>query len=200
MKTRRGLIFLLAGLGLAAVLGYGLRDPVRAYLILPLTKFFWLVRGYYGAFSQTSYWIILLVMVVLIGLVSFRLADWAGYGRRREAPAGRGAVFQMAFWLERTRRSVYARWYVARTLADLALDLIGERSGVRRRGVDGLEGAAWNPPAEIQEYLQSALRLSPAGFARNESSPEAAALEHAPEPVIAYLESILEKIYDHFHS
>lgn len=200
MKARRGWLLLLAGLGLAAALGFLLREIVRAYLILPLTKFFWLIRGYYGAFSQASYFIILLVGVVLIGLVSFRLTDWIEIGRRRDERPRRGAVRQMAFWLERSHRSAYARWYVARSLADLALDLLGGRTGGRRRSED-LAGAGWDPPPEIQEYLESALRLSPAGFARNEpSSPQVAALEYDPERVVAYLESILESIHDHPHS
>lgn len=200
MKARRGLLLLLAGLGLAAVLGFVLRETVRAYLILPLTKFFWLVRGYYGSFSQASYFVILLVAVLLIGLLSFRLTDWLEMGRRQDEQPARGAVRQLAFWLERSHRSAYARWYVARTLADLALDLLGERTGSRRSSGEGLEGAGWNPPAEIQAYLQSALRLSPAGFARKETSLEAAALENDPEQVVSYLESILENIHDHPHS
>lgn len=200
MKNRRGLLLLLTGLGLAAVLGFLMREAVHVYLILPLTKFFWLVRGYYGSFSQSSYFVILVVVVLLIGLLSFRLTDWLETARRQDERPARGAVHQLAFWLERSHRSAYARWYVARTLADLALDLLGERTGNRRRSGEGLEDAGWNPPPDIQEYLQLALRLSPAGFARKESSSQAAALENDPEQVVAYLESILENIHDHSHS
>lgn len=197
MSRRARLLFLLGGLAAAAVLGFLLREPVRAFIVLPLLKFFWLLRGYYGSFPQSSYYIVLLVFIVLIGLVSFRLTDWIAGERSAAGRFERGSVSQMAFWLGRARHSLYGRWYVARALADLALDLLGQRG---RGGALDLQGSASPPRPEIEEYLQAALRLSPAGFARKETSPQVLSLEENPEPVIAYLETLLEDVHEHFHS
>jgi hypothetical protein len=195
-KQQRRLIFLIAGLGLAAVLAVFLREPVRAYVILPLTQFFWLARGYYGSLPQSSYYILLMAIVGLIGLVSFRLSDFGDWTRGEGKNTIHGEVQQMAFWFDRAHHSAYSRWHVARSLAELAMDLIGKRMGSDRRGQQ-LEGPGWNPPPDIQDYLQSALRLSPANFSKYIPSSDAARLGQDPEPAVSYLETIMENKNEH---
>ena len=195
-KKQRRLIVLLAGLGLAAVLAIFLRDAVRAYIILPLTQLFWLVRGYYGSLPQSSYYILLMAVVGVIGLVSFRLSDFGDWARSEGKNTIHGEVQQMAFWFDRAHHSAYSRWHVARALAELAMDMVGKRAGGDRRGQQ-LEDPGWDPPPAIQDYLQSALRLSPANFSKYIPSSEAAPLNQDPEPAVAYLETIMENNYEH---
>ena len=195
-KRQRRLIFLLAGLGLAAVLAFLLRDLAREYLLLPLTRLFWLVRGYYGSLPQSSYYIWVVAIVGLIGLFSFRLSDFGDFTRGEGRNRIHGEVEQISFWFDRTRHSTYSRWHVARTLAELAMDMIGKRVGADRRG-QNLEGPGWNPPPEIQDYLQSALRMSPANFAKHIPSADASGLNHDPEPVVSYLERFMENEDEH---
>ena len=195
-KKQRRLIVLLVSLGLAAVLAVFLREAVREHVILPLTRLFWLARGYYGSLPQSSYYILLMAVVGVIGLVSFRLADFSDWTRGEGKNRVIGEVQQMAFWFERAQHSAYSRWHVARALAELGMDLLGKRAGGDRRG-QSLEGPGWDPPPEIHEYLQSALRMSPANFSKYILSSEAASLNQDPEPAISYLETFMENNNEH---
>ncbi|MBN2387916.1 MAG: hypothetical protein JXB85_12935 [Anaerolineales bacterium] len=196
---RRWLWVALPGLAVLVLLANALRGTVGAVIILPLARLFWLVRGYYGSLQQSSYWILLMMAVTMIGLFSFRLFDWGLGPRSGKADPDQGEVQQLAFWIARARHGVYPRWRVARILADLALDIL-ERKGGPARHDQLLTGSGWDPPQEIQEYLEAALRLSPAHFSRYVTSSESVHLDQDIDLVIAYLESLMENSHDHTHS
>jgi hypothetical protein len=190
-QKERRLVFLLVGLGLAAVPAFFLRETTRDYLILPLARLAWLARGYYASLPQTTYYVLLLIAIGLIGMGSFRIADVGNWRRHAKRDEPGGEVWQTAFWFERARHSLYARWYVAHALADLALDLLGKRHAGGRRN-QTLEGPGWAPPPGVHAYLQAALRMSPASFSRRVPSSDAASLLQDPAPAVAYLETIME--------
>ena len=39
------------------MLAFLLRGAVQEAVIIPVARFFWLLQGYYGAFSQAAYWV-----------------------------------------------------------------------------------------------------------------------------------------------
>ncbi len=192
MKKRRT-VFLVAALCLAFLLAVPLRGLVQEIIIIPLARFFWMVKGYYGAFDQVVYWFAALAIALVIAAGSFRLPDW-DWRAREKSHRVQGEVHNLAFWIQRIRSdSDYPSWYVAHLLAKLAFDL-RERRGVRK-GEQRLKGAGWDPPPDVQKYLESALTSTYVNFSRLDMPTDPAGpLEKSVEPAIAYLESFLEKI------
>lgn len=196
MKDRRSLLLPVVLL-IAVAMAFLLRGAFQSLIIYPIAKLLFIIRGYYGAMAQAAYWPFILLVVVLLGVSGLRVMDWnvrLGGDKKIEL---HGDVYQMAFWLERLNtlrdsfsRNPYPRWYVARTLADLAVDMLN-RQGTDTRRTIRLEGPGWNPPPNIQKYLQIALQSNPATFS---NMLDAAGLDNVPEveTVIQYLESFVE--------
>ncbi len=196
MKNRRTL-FLIMALFLAVVLAFLLRGVFDALVIYPLAKLWFMIRGYYGSMAQSAYWPLVLIAILVLGISSLRIFEWnfqLGGDRQIEL---RGEVQQMAFWLERLSdlrdslgHNPYPRWYVARTLADLAVDILHRRGADEARSGQ-LRGPGWAPPPEVQKYLEIALQSNPATFARMLSAASMSTLPDV-ELVIQYLESYVE--------
>src|SRR5512145_2514481 len=114
------------------------------------------MRGYIGEIRQSAMWgfaVVLVFIFVLWSLSSVRISFSADWARPQAVP---GEVHQLAFWLRRIKRGAYQRWFVARTFADLAIDILrAQGAQVERRG--HLSGPGWNPPADIQKYLEIAV-------------------------------------------
>jgi len=191
-------IFISLGLILTALLALLLRGAVQSWIILPVAKFFWLVKGFYGAFPQAAYWVVALGIAMLVALLSFRLQDWEPrppHERWKHLP---GSVREMSFWIQRAKGGIYPKWHVAHLLADLALDIL-DRRGIRQKHGHLITGPDWNPPAEVKNYLDVALSGSYSDYPRAKRfSPQTLTpFDQDLEPVIKYLESLLESEYDH---
>jgi hypothetical protein len=190
-------IFLGLGLIAAGLLAFPLRNMIQTTVILPLAKLIWLVKGYYKASSQAVYWIVALVVAGMIAVLSVRIPDWEDWRGRHEKKPLPGPVEELAFWLQKDRSGIFPKWYVARLLADLALNLLDRKS--TERAERQLAGTGWNPPSEVQNYLEAALKTSYTEYQRTgragKQSPTPFDLNL--EPVIEYLESMLENENDH---
>jgi hypothetical protein len=190
------LAFLLAG---AVLLAFVLAGPARDYIIIPVAKYFWFMKGVYNSFPQAEYWVFLLVVVVLmLGYAMFN-TDWASRSRRERYHLYPGEVQQLAYWIARSRKSIYSRWHLARRLADLSLEIL-ESLGSNVKRTRQLTGPGWNPPPDVRKYLETALRTSYADFAKRSASESESSLDANAQLVIEYLESILENENDHSHS
>ncbi|PKN93459.1 MAG: hypothetical protein CVU44_08900 [Chloroflexi bacterium HGW-Chloroflexi-6] len=176
-------------LAFAVVLALLISGFVQDGLLMPVFRFFWLLRGYLGAIPQSALWgfaVIVVFSIALWSLGTVRIAFPSDWTRPQTVP---GEVHQLAFWLRRIKRGAYQRWFVARTFADLAIDILRAQGvQVERRG--HLSGPGWNPPADIQKYLEIAVYSTPASFGRQAKQ---AGLETDPEPqaVIEYLETYM---------
>ncbi len=203
MKDKRRLLLVLV-LMIAALLAFFLRDLFSVYIVAPAAKFLFVMRGYYAATGQETYWQIVAVIVVLIGLLSLHLVDFnllaTPFERTRgNGEAAQGEVAHLAFWLENVQRSSqaargrrqgsYAQWTVARSLATLAVDLLN-RQGEGEEREKRLQGPGWSPPANIQTYLEIGLRSNPVMFKQKIAAARIAIPE--VEEVIRYLESYVE--------
>ena len=177
-------------LGVAAVLALMISGFVLQGLILPGARFVWIFRGYFGSIPQSVLWAA--AIACMLGL-----AAWSVGTARISLPEEwnlsqkeLGDVHQLSFWLRRIKRGPYPRWFVAHTLADLALEILrGRGSSVERGGQ--LAGPGWNPPENIQKYLEAAMRSTPATFGQKirqvgiTSDPE-------PKAILDYLENYME--------
>ena len=196
MKTRE-IIFLALVLLVVALLAFLLRGVVQDAIIIPLARFFWLVKGYYGAFPQAAYWVLALAIAALITLLGFRLPDRERREKQDQSRPLPGSVQEMAFWIQRSKGGIFPKWHVAHLLAELALDVL-DRRGTRQKNVRLVTGPDWNPPADVKEYLDSALTTSytdypkPKRFGPLPPTP----FDQDLEPVIDYIESLLESEHD----
>jgi len=197
MKTRY-YFFLALTLIATALLAFLLRGAVQEWIILPLARFVWLVRGYYGAFPQAAYWMVALGIAVLVAILSFRLPDWERRSQPKQWKPLPGSVREMSFWIQRGKGNIFPKWHIAHLLAELALDIL-DRRGTRQKHARLLTGVDWVPPAEVKNYLDAALTTNytdypkPKRFSPLLPTP----FDQDLEPVIKYLESLLESEHDH---
>jgi len=194
MKRTR-ILLLGASFLLAILLAWLISGFVRQSLILPTLEFAWLLQHYYRMIPQSWQWGILIVIVLsgaLFSLSSLRTSISTTWLRSRRTQT---AGSELAFWIARVRQGQYQRWFVAHRLAILARELLHEQGTQIERG-DTLAGPGWNPPDEIQKYLQAALYSSPKTF---DSAAKAAGLETDPkvEEVIQYLETYAEASHEY---
>jgi hypothetical protein len=222
MKTRK-VFFPALALVAVLLLAFLLRGAVQEWIILPLARFIWLVKGYYGAFPQAAYWVAALGIAALVAIFGFRYPDWEGrrqYGQWTPLP---GPVREMAFWIQRGRGGIYPKWHTthllhlpytpepgrggiypkwhtAHLLAKLALDILDQR-GTRHKHAQQISGPGWDPPENVKKYLDAALTTNytdypkPGWFSHQPPTP----FDQDLEPVIKYLESLLESEHD-YHS
>jgi hypothetical protein len=197
MRTRT-IIFLGLALIMIALLAFLLRGAVQEWIILPLARFFWLVKGYYGAFPQAAYWIVALAIAGLVAILSFRLPDWEKQSQHKKWKPLPGSVRELSFWIQRGKSGIFPKWHIAHLLAELALDIL-DRRGTRQKHSQLLIEPDLVPPEKVKNYLEAALTTNstdypkPKRFMPVPPTP----FDQDLEPVIDYLESLLESEHDH---
>jgi hypothetical protein len=185
-------VLLLAAAGVAVVLTGAARDLI----IVPLAKFFWMLKGIYGSVPEAEAWIFVLVVVALIFVIVLLRADWAEREVTEERTIYPGDVQQLSFWINRGHRGAYSRWHLARRLAELSLDILESR-GANAKSTRRLSGPGWDPPPAVQKYLETALRTTYADYSRKSATEPESSLDIDVQSVVAYLESLLESDNDH---
>jgi hypothetical protein len=185
-------VLLVAAIGLAFVLTGAARDLI----ILPLTKFFWMLKGVYGSVHDAEIWIGVLVVLAIILLFVLLRAEWGEKEVTEERQIYPGDVQQLSFWIDRGRKGAYSRWHLARRMADVALEILESR-GANAKATRQLSGPGWNPPPKVQKYLETALRTTYADYARKSATASESSLDTDVQSVIDYLESLLESDNDH---
>jgi hypothetical protein len=200
MKSRRTFALIAASAGVL-VLAFLLRAAVYEGVILPLAQLFWWLRVLYRAVPQVVYWVILIVVLVYLVISTFALHLPEIQRSGNSGGLRVGKVQQVSFWLTRSRRGIFSRWQVANLLANIALDILSSRSSSGRRGLR-LAGAGWDPPPQVQGYLETALKTTYADYPRPGvfSGEPHTPLDSDPEPIVDYLESLMEDGHDHQHS
>lgn len=177
-----------------SILSILLSGVVQNLVILPVIKFFWILKGYYGSIHQAIIWGMIIVGVVIIASINLHGGNITFHHPKEHHSRLPGEVNQMAFWIRSAKRSAYSRWYLARTCADLAMELLRSRGeNVERAG--NIKGPGWNPPGNTREYLEIALHSTPATFARLFTADQARE-DPDPKEIIKYFESYLEDSYD----
>jgi hypothetical protein len=186
-------IFVVAA---AFVVSFLLRDAIQRAVILPLAYFWWLLKLYYHAIPQLILWV-LLVLTVFVSM--FRLIPIKNIFRRTlkiKRKSAAGPIENVALWIKKSPGGVYYKWLVANRLGKLARELLDQRQGRTRKGFTRLSGKGWNPPHEVDAYLESGLNGSFADFPRPRWWAKPTRLDIDPHQVIDYLESEMEMRYD----
>ncbi|MGA2503286.1 MAG: hypothetical protein ABSG01_04265 [Anaerolineales bacterium] len=197
MKSR---IYILIALLIimVALLAFFLRGPVQIWVIIPLAKFFWLVKGYYGAFPQAAYWVVALIVAAVIAILGLRLPNLERPRLEKKMRPVPGTVREMSFWIQRARDRFFPKWHIAHILGELALDIL-DRRGTHEKNTRLLSGLDWDPPADVKKYLDAALTTNYTDYPKPKrfSSSPPTPFDQDLEPVIKYLESLLENENDH---
>jgi hypothetical protein len=193
--SHKGRLRLAAGLlAAAALLAFLFQDVIRDTVLLPLSYFWWAAGILYRSIGQVVYWSLLVTAAALLAFASL-------YGRER--PSGRdkrrrrlerGPVQNFAWWLAQRQNGVYFKWQIANRLGHLARDILIQRGEDLSGPPFMLSGRGWNPPGDVQAYLESGLNRSFAEFPRRGlfAPPPETPFDMEIGPVIAYLESQLE--------
>lgn len=183
------------------LLAFLLRAAVFEWIILPLAQLFWWLRVLYRAIPQLVYWVILVVVLIYLTISTF-VVHLPEIQKTRHSGGFRiGEVQQVSFWLTRSRRGIFSRWHLANLLANLALDILSRRTSTGKSGLR-LAGPGWDPPAQVQGYLEAGLTTTYADYPRPGifSNEPHTPLDADPEPIVDYLESLLEDDHGHQHS
>lgn len=195
MIPRRWLIVLVVVA--AFVVSFLLRDLIQRNVILPLAYLWWLLKLYYRAVPQLILWV-LLVLAVFVSM--FRLIPIKNLFRRTRKIAripAVGPIESVAQWIKKSPGGVYYIWLVANRLGKLARELLDQREGRARKGFARLSGKDWNPPQEVDAYLETGLNGSFADFPQPRWwMPKPTRLDVNPQQVIEYLENEMEMSHD----
>lgn len=190
MISRRWLtVFVVAA---AFVISFFLRDAIQRTVILPLAYLWWLLKLYYRAVPQLILWV-LLVLAVFVSM--FRLIPIKNLFRRtqkREQKPAVGPIESLAHWLKKSPGGIYYKWLIANRLGKLARELLDQREGRVRKGFTRLMGRDWNPPDEVDAYLETGLNGSFADFPQPRLWTKPTRLDVNPQQVIDYLENEME--------
>jgi hypothetical protein len=181
-----------------ALLAYILRDLVQDWVIIPIAKFFWVVKGYYGAFPQAAYWVFALVVAAVIAILGLHLPNLERPTSKEKWRPSPGSVREMSFWIQRARGGFFPKWHTAHLLGELALDIL-DRRGIHDKNTRQLSGPDWNPPSDVKKYLDAALTTNYTDYPKpgRFSSAPPTPFDQDLEPVLKYLESLLENENDH---
>jgi hypothetical protein len=193
--------FLLVGaLLLAMLIAFMLRDVVERTIIAPLAYLWWILRLYYSAFPQYILWIVLILISAFSAISSLIPGARNGKGPRSNPIITQGQIAGLADWLNKSRRGgIYYKWLVANRLGKNAREILAQRDGQAVSKKFGrLDGRDWNPPQDIESYLEAGLNGSFADYPqpRRWTKAQPTPLDVDPQQVIYYLENGMETRHD----
>jgi hypothetical protein len=187
---RRLLIPLLA----AVILAFGLQGFIWKSIIVPLIYIAWVIIAFLRSIRQDAYWYMLVAVLAVIALISLlRHLRLENIKVMDHAPA-KGPIKTLAANIRGVNGGPYFKWVVAHQLGRLARGILIQREGEDVIPKRKLKGRDWEPPVEIQAYLESGLDRSFFETPRKGlfSRPSPTPLDVDMEQVIEYLESQME--------
>lgn len=194
---RRRLI--LAGIFFSALIpAFLLRDVVERAIIVPLVYLWWLFRLYYSIVPQFVLWLLLVAVAFYsaVTVLTPKFNQRAVFRPKPEPP--KGQIEAMVEWMEKSRRGgSYYKWLVANRLGKNAREILAQRDGQPiSRKFGRLGGRGWNPPQEIDHYLDNGLNGSFSDYPHprfwQKSAPTP--LDADPKQVIEFLEDEMKNI------
>ena len=192
-------LFLGFALAVSLSLAVLFKDLVRETLVEPLAYLVWLVRLELESLPQPILWIALMVVGLLLAGRSLIASSAPA---RRTLPGARGYAGQVetiARWLSLTTHGEYYKWRLAQRLGEITLDALAQRDQISvEQARQQLDAGQLDVPPDIRAYLQ--VGLQPDYFGRLarprwrfQSGVRSSPLDLAPETVVRYLETILER-------
>ena len=197
-------LILAAMFVLIVFLAFILSDVVEATIIVPLAYLWWLLKLYYAALPQFIFWIILVVAVLYSAITNLIPEIRARKTEALKSKPAEGHIEILAEWIKKSRRGTYHKWLIANRLGKDAREILAQRDGnpvSKKFGM--LTGRDWNPPHEIESYLESGLNGSFADFPRPRWSlrenPQPTPLDVDARQVMDYLENEMEMAHGRDH-
>ncbi len=192
--TRQRLVVLGSALLIAGVAAFFLRDVIERVVVIPLLYLWWLLGIFYRTIPQLFLWGVLVVISFISALNV--LSPEAKFRSRmnEEARPSQGQVEALAIWLKKTRYGNYYKWLLANRLGKLARELLAQREGMSSaKRFEHLSGKDWDPPQDVDTYLDIGLNGSFADFPQpSRFNPQPTPLDLNPGEVVDYLESEME--------
>lgn len=197
MKRRR-LILLGVFFLVAAGMAYYLQDLVQTALFVPISYVWWGMNVMYRSVAQLVYWAILVVIVSLMAFGSLYGMDRSRNEVKEATNKLQGPLETTARHISRTGKGVYYKWLIANRMGKLARSILSLREGQVPPPNSPLTGRDWNPPTEVETYLESGLMRTFADFPRQRrfSRPPETPFDIDLDQVITYLESQMENQRD----
>lgn len=196
LQIRRWLI-VAAVLIVAGILAFLLRETIYAMVVIPAAFIAWNLNLLYRSLPQGIWWG--LVIFVVLFMLAFSLIPRATFRRTAEAKSKPplGQVESLAIWLRKAERGTYFKWLIANRLGKLSYQILVHRESGRPRSVFApLLGTDWEPPKELQTYLETGLHGSFADFPNTKrsfvSQQPRTPLDHSVGEAVEFLESQLE--------
>jgi hypothetical protein len=188
-----------AGIALAAVLAYFLREEVNNRIVTPLVYLWWKIELYFRSVPEDNWLAIAAAALFLLAYLS--LTSIHEPSPDSDSPVRQsvhGPVEDLMTWLVKAPRNSYYRWLVANQLARLARSFLIIREGRNIQSWDGsFDSPGWDPPEDVDAYLRSGLSRSFAGMqpsSAGRSRTKSFGLD--PNRAIEYIESKMEERYD----
>ena len=197
MKRRR-LILLGAFFLVAAGMAYFLQDLIQSALFVPISYLWWGLNVMYQSVAQLVYWVLLVVGITLMAFGSL-------YGKNRvrqrveeKTTSSLGPLEATARQISKTGKGMYYKWLIANRMGKLARSILYLRNGQALSPNSPLAGRDWNPPAEVEAYLNSGLTRTFADFPRRRrfSRPPETPFDIELNQALTYLESQMENQRD----
>jgi hypothetical protein len=180
----------------AGILAFPLRETIYDMIVVPLAFLAWNLNLLYRSYAQGIWWWLLIFIVLLMLVFSLvpKSRPRSRFEEKRKPPAGQ--VEALAVWLQKAEQGVYFRWLVANRLGKLAYQMLLHRESGRPRSVFApLLGIDWEPPKDLQNYLEAGLHGSFADFPNAQRllrRPQQTPLDHDVVEAVEFLESQVE--------
>jgi hypothetical protein len=190
------ILLIPAGLLVAVVLAFFLRDITREAVVNPLAYLWWALGFGLSVVPQVVLWILLIIVLIMIFINS--LVTWYSAARKYEKSAkpARGPVEILSRWVTNSREGNYYKWLIANRLGKLAreMEIPFENRQLPASG-DSHEAPGKSLSESVQRYLKAGLDESfvdypqPATpFVRRKATP----FDMDVDAVVGFLESEME--------
>ncbi|MCC7117699.1 MAG: hypothetical protein IT310_04170 [Anaerolineales bacterium] len=186
---------LWAGLGVLGLLAaFALRSAIYELVIVPLAYIWWLITLYYRLIPQVLIWALAVAALLFLALHNLLLEISIGKAKPLKAEQAPGPVEALAELLGKHAQGNYYKWTIANRLGTIAREFLDQREGKRiGQKISRLTGRKWNPPPDVQAYLESGVNGSFSDYPKKvwtKATPTPLSLN--PEKAVAYLEAEME--------
>jgi hypothetical protein len=194
---KRSLLIVLAAVGIIIVSVF-LRDAILDTVIMPLAYLWWVFTIYYHAVPQLIVWSVLIVVVLISAVKNIALKNSFHRSEKKTQKLTVGPVEEFSQMLNKTPGGMYYKWLIANRLGNVARELLDQREGRHGRKFSRLMGRDWQPPDDVNAYLESGLNGSFADYPQPDwwTKPESTPLDMDAKQVIEYLEYEMETSHD----
>jgi len=192
MKQRPIFIFSIAVLCLLTA--YVLRNLIYEIIIVPFAYLWWVLGLYYRFLPQVAIWVLLIAVILFTAIRGLLMEIPVGKRMLVKKKKSEGPVEALSLLVQKSKQGNYYKWLIANRLGKSARELLDQREarGIKQK-FTRLKGRGWNPPKDVEAYLESGVNGSFADYPqRTWAGSPSTPLDLNPQKVIEYLESEME--------